>query len=251
MELKANLTIEFAKQEQEFKMRVFDPLGNVWSDTTSIKETCRKLYSRLVELKSYTRQATVQNKSEHSVHEQKEFFEYIKECAEIFHEIIRPDAGVSRFLGNSSYRCQRGFPSFRDEKDAEIIYVSQRNIDKRFIDKEGFVSTRLSEGKVLYSGNKKPSVDTPIQLRLYQSLPNINYMVHSHCYVETTLETKTAIPCGCLEEVSEILKFIPDKNSKSIAINLKGHGCIVMGNTVEILKEFKFKRRITPEYIND
>lgn len=44
---------------------------------------------------------------------------------------------------------------------------------------EHFVPTYLSEYKVYYCGENKPSVDTPIQLRLYEKLPNINYMIDS------------------------------------------------------------------------
>ena len=32
--------------------------------------------------------------------------------------------------------------------------------------------------------NSKPSVDSSIQVRLYRILPEINYIVHAHCYAE-------------------------------------------------------------------
>lgn len=41
---------------------------------------------------------------------------------------------------NVSFRCEKGFPSFRDKN---IIYVSKRNMDKRMIGKEGFVAVNL------------------------------------------------------------------------------------------------------------
>ena len=134
---------------------------------------------------------------------------------------------MTRFLGNSSFRCQRGFPSFRGNKD--IIFVSRRNVDKRFIDKDHFVgSVLLEDGSVGYYGEYKPSVDTPIQLRLYNLLPKINFMIHSHCYINAAPFTKTPVPCGAVEEVDEIMEIIGQGRSQPFyAINLIGHGLLL------------------------
>ena len=130
------------------------------------------------------------------------------------------------------------------------MFVSRRNIDKRYIGQGGFVPTKLEDNKVMYWGNYKPSVDTPIQIRLYQELPNINYMIHAHVYLKNAPYTEHAVPCGGLEEVDEILSKIKDKNTEYFELNLIGHGCIVFANNVEQLKNLQYKKRPAPEIIN-
>ena len=172
---KANLCIEFSKgNDGIFNMMVFDPLGNNWYSGSSIEECTKEMMNRLLFLKDITRQGCKQVDGFTEIPNEEAFFDLIKENAEVFHELINPAPGVTRFLGNSSFRCQRGFPSFKKDK---IVYMSQRNVDKRYIGKEAFVPVYLENGNIFYQGDKKPSVDTPIQLRLYDKLSNIQYMI--------------------------------------------------------------------------
>lgn len=240
---KANLVVEFSKINT-YRMRLFDPLGNLWYEGISVDDCAKAIKDRIELLTSITRAPSIR------VHKtilapKLDFYEYVKDCAETFHTLIAPEENVTRFLGNSSFRCQKGFPSFRLEDE---IYVSRRNIDKRFITKENFVRTFLDENNnVCYYGNHKPSVDTPIQLHLYSLFPNINYMMHAHCYIQNAVFTDTPIPCGAIEEVNEILHATKEFNNRSYAFNLLGHGCIIMGSSVNDLKKFKFYARKMPE----
>ena len=247
---KANLCIEFSKVDGRFQMFVFDPLGNEWYKGFDIGECCKVLTNRLAFLKGVTRQNCENSNLHTEVHDDKEFFKIVKDYAEVFHELINPAKEVTRYLGNSSFRCQRGFPSFRQDG---IVYVSRRNVDKRYIDKDNFVPTMLSKGSVLYQGEFKPSVDTPIQLRLYETLPNINYMIHAHVYLEGAPFTKQMFPCGSLEEVNEVLKVllhdIGDASKDFYVVNLVGHGCIAMAKTAEQLKDLPYVGRVLPERI--
>ena len=85
--------------------------------------------------------------------------------------------------------------------------MSRRNVDKRYIEQEAFVPCYMDDtGNVLYYGPYKPSVDTPIQVRLYKYFPRINYMLHSHVYVKGAPFTSKAIPCGGIQEVTEIMR---------------------------------------------
>lgn len=261
LSVKANLTIEFSRREAIFNMMLFDPLGNVFYDGTEVSELCTKLSTRLVQLLGFTRVPTIQETSLETpeVPNESEFFSFAHSCADIFHNLIRPAKGTERFLGNLSFRCQNGFPSFRGENG--IIYVSKRNVDKSDIEAASFVPTFLDENtNVKYFGENKPSVDTPVQLRLYKMFPWANYMIHAHCYVNTTgisdvmmFSTKSPVPCGALEEVQEIFNVIPklitdpegtiwmfNKNApRLLAINLVGHGCILIAKDTEILKELQ------------
>lgn len=273
--IKANLTVEFSKAEDKFNMMLFDPLGNVFYDGLDVNELCKKLVSRTKQLNLFTRVPTVQETELESpmVPEETDFFNFAHDCADIFHNLIRPAKGTERFLGNMSFRCQNGFPSFRGEDG--IIYVSRRNVDKSDINATSFVPTYLDDTEtVRYFGENKPSVDTPVQLRLYKYFPWANYMLHAHCYVDTSLipdafmiKTNKPIPCGALEEAEEIIStyikslilWEPYHNNQPprlLAINLVGHGCILIAKDIEIFKELQkhkdscFVARPIPELIN-
>lgn len=248
---KANLCLEFSKNDNIFNMMLFDPLGNCWYKGSDISECCMAMLNRLTFLKSITRQGC-ENIPEENVEipEDTDFFNIVKGYADVFHKLINPAQNVTRFLGNSSFRCQRGFPSFK--KDG-IVYVSKRNVDKRYIDKSGFVPTKLFDNKIFYYGENKPSVDTPIQLRLYEQLPNINYMIHAHVYIKNAPFTQKMIPCGGLEEVEEVINTIKREfktlENDFYVLNLIGHGCIVMSSNVEKLKELEYISRLLPEVL--
>ena len=256
--IKANLTIEFSKDPDGlFNMMLFDPLGNVFYDGFTVDEMCTKLLDRAKQLLMFTRVPSVQDTSEApTVPEETDFFNFAHNCADIFHNLIRPAKGTERFLGNMSFRCQNGFPSFRGENG--IIYVSRRNVDKSDIGAASFVPTYLDDtNTVKYFGDNKPSVDTPVQLRLYKYFPWANYMLHAHCYVDIqempdimAFSTTQPIPCGALEEVEEILEryvFWDDlwksyhngETPRLLAINLVGHGCILIAKDVAIFKELQ------------
>lgn len=76
-------------------------------------------------------------------------------------------------------------------------------------------------------------------------------MLHSHCYIDGVKFTNTSIPCGAIEEVDEILAYI-DKHYGSreltqYRINLRGHGSIIMGNTVDEMTGVNYVARPMPE----
>lgn len=256
LQQKSNLVIEFTKYEEtgSFGMRVFDPLGTLYYRGSDIVQMTCAVCQRAMALKRFTRVQSVQVGEKKNAPDQPEFFEFARGCSDIFHNLVHPDAGVTRFLGNMSFRCQNGFPSYRG--DDGLIYVSRRNVDKRYINAESFIPTyRGDDGKVYYYGENKPSVDTPIQQRLYELFPQMNYMLHAHCYINLpgTVKTKHPVPCGALEEVQEIINatmYNGMQNDKLITVNLIGHGCIIMAATIDEIKSIPYEAfyaRITPE----
>lgn len=271
--IKANLTVEFSKQDDKFNMMLFDPLGNVFYDGLDVTDMCTHMIRRIAQLLKFTRVPSIRDTENTApeVPEETEFFEFAHSCADIFHNLIRPAKGTERFLGNMSFRCQNGFPSFRGENG--IIYVSRRNVDKSDIGAGSFVPAYLDEElNTKYFGEYKPSVDTPVQLRLYKFFPWANYMLHAHCYVDTTgipetlqYNTNTPVPCGALEEVGEIwgpytktglvCEACYNKQPRLVAVNLCGHGCILIAKDIEILKELQkhkdscFVQRKLPEVL--
>lgn len=268
--LKSNLTIEFSKNENKYKMKLFDPLGNVWYEGLDIEACSKALLNRLTFIKSITRESTISseenigalawffNMFKEEIYKstdnpiipiKKEFLNIVRDYATKFAEATFQTKDVKRFLGNASFRCPKGFPSFRDGK---YIFVSKRNVNKEFIGIEEFVPVYLENGKIYYCGSNKPSVDTPIQVRMYNLLPNINYMIHSHCYIEDAPFTQKALPCGAVEEVDEIRELLKDYydndfNKDFYLINLVGHGSIMMSNTPEQLRNVAMVGRQLPE----
>lgn len=255
LQQKSNLTIEFSKQDDgTFKMMVFDPLGTVYYLGPNVNDMVRNLAWRAYELTQFTRVQSVQVEGYKVAPEQPEFFAFARACSDIFHNLINPDASVTRFLGNMSFRCQNGFPSYRGNDG--LIYVSRRNVDKRYINAESFVPTyRGEDGKVYYYGEHKPSVDTPIQQRLYELFPQMNYMLHAHCYINFpgVAQTQHPVPCGAIEEVQEIINatmYRGLQDAKLIAVNLVGHGCIIMAasmNEINSIPHEAFFSRPMPE----
>jgi ribulose-5-phosphate 4-epimerase/fuculose-1-phosphate aldolase len=271
--VKANMFFEFQKHCYDdadktplFHLSVLDPLGCQWYNGFDIVQATYAAMKRLDYLLSVTRQQTI--KSEISKNEifdsyftndnnEDEFIDIVKTYAERFYEIFNPGKDVKRFLGNASMRpnvefnstrCMRGMPSFRKD---HVVFVSQRNIDKQFISIDNFVPCYMSDGQLYYCGDKKPSVDTPIQIRLYKALPNINYMIHSHCYIENAITTSKPIPCGAIEEVDEVLELIDkiyqNRELDFYAINLKGHGSIMFASSPDKMKNVHYVGRKMPE----
>lgn len=269
-ELKSNLMIEFSKNNDLYSMRLFDPLGNIWYEGTNIKDCSNELMDRLNFIRSITRESTVSSEenigalawffnmfkeemyksdTKPIIPVKRLFLNLVKEYASKFAEATIETKDVKRFLGNASFRCPKGFPSFREGK---YIFVSKRNVNKEFISIDEFVPVYLENGKVYYCGDSKPSVDTPIQVRLYKLLPNINYMIHSHCYIDGAPFTKKSLPCGAIEEVTEILELLEkeydnDLNKDFYFINLVGHGSIMMSNSPEQLIDIDMIGRKLPE----
>ena len=275
---KANLLLEFAVDtaSNHITFNVMDPLGNLWYSGDDISEATNYMLNRLDYLMTITRQPTIHSDidikipfnwyfsaiedAEHSDKEVKipnkdEFIDVVHKYADVFHTIMfHETSDVKRFLGNCStrlpneFRCPKGFPSFR-EKD--YVFVSRRNVNKESIDMDQFVPVYAEDNKLYYCGDHKPSVDAPVQVKLYKELPNINYIIHSHCYIKNAPFTSNPIPCGALEEEPEVLGLIDKEfNSRELnryAINLLGHGSLIMGSTVDDLKNVEYIARQLPE----
>jgi len=250
LKLKSNLVVQFRhdRTRQRITAEVFDPLGNCFMSSNDIQLLARVLVNRCQQLQKFTRVGSRQVGDRVDVPDQPEFFSLAKRYAEVFHDLLQP-AATSRFLGNASFRCARGFPSFRDNTNR--IFVSRRNIDKRYIGPEGFVAVRADAlDPVEHYGEAKPSVDTPVQLRLYRYYHRINYIVHGHVYVKNAVGIypyDNPVPCGAVEEALHLCYF--SRGTKSLIVNIKHHGCLVMGATVEQLKGLEFVPRPAPESV--
>lgn len=283
---KANLTWKFKKiADKTFETTIFDPLGSVWYLGTDFDAAIKACMDRLIFLKNMTRQQTTKSdtskglvmswyfdqfkqpeyKSEKSVAipDEQDFVDAVRKYATEFQKFMPIDCKTERFVGNASLRpilppqvgrCGKGMPSFRGTDN--MIFVSKRNIDKQFITLDNFVPVYMDNDKLMYCGEDKPSVDTPVQIRLYNAFPQINYMLHSHCYIKNALFTHEAIPCGAIEEFDEVMKLIQeqkiDNHRNQYFVNLIGHGSIIMWNNMQQFHEdiepkLEYYKRDMPE----
>lgn len=145
----------------------------------------------------------------------------------------------SRYFGNASTRCMKMFPSANNVSLSDFssaAWVSPRNSDKRYITAFEMVLAGLkdSSGTVEYFGPRSPSVDTPVQLVLYEAYPELKYMIHGHLYVRGAFITKNYYPCGDLREVAVINQHSLEGSG---VINLKDHGFLMYAESLNELRE--------------
>ncbi len=247
---KSNLVLEFSRAEEEWGSgrwcgRVLDPLGNCYLDYCGdFLQVGKVLAERVEELKNFSRVPSKSIGPEILAPDEPEFLELVRGYANDFHDIIHP-VKTNRFLGNASFRCEAGFPSFRQDG---LVYVSKRDIDKRELTREGFVAVEPGQLSVVnYYGDAKPSVDTPIHLQLYNYYPAVRYMLHSHTYVLRKPFTEKPIPCGAVEEWLAVKSVMENRDSTDFAVNLRGHGSIVLASNIKYLEKIPFMERPVPE----
>lgn len=245
--LKANLFIEVdipGPPVDGIVFRLMDPLNNVYEVSTDIKDIVTTIQKRYDDLKSVIRRPTISDSNKpiypHCNKSRRDFIAYAKLYADKFHDLIHPK-DTDRFLGNTSFRCESGFPTFRDGRTQDphqMIFVSRRNLDKRDLELDNFVAVDLkrfkSTGNIYFYGEDKPSVDTPVQLDIYKHFPHINFMIHGHVYIKNAPFTKTIWPCGAVQEAGEIIKMFP-YDVRIFAVNMKGHGFLIGAENVHDL----------------
>ena len=251
---KSNLLLEFNKRDNKILATLYDPLCNAYCvDESDVYQVAKTLIDRLNFITTLKRVPTVQIDGVANVPNNESFFEIVREHSKTFSTLIQ-GVNPDRFLGNCSFRCESGFPSF---KEGNLVYVSKRNCNKDTINQQGFVAIDLdksTDDQVCYYGKDKPSVDTAIQVQLYKTLSGkfgINYMLHSHTYIKDAPFTKNKLPCGSIEEVKEILRIVMGMTvvlrNPCYFINLRGHGSLVLAHSLEQLKNVPYVRREQPE----
>ena len=253
------------------KYRITDPLGNMFYEGLDENILTEKMISRLTFLKSIKRTSTISDEENKGAlawllndykQEMTENKNYIKtdliddKVINFMHNLspvlAKSAFGDENALNNPAFRCPKGFPSFKTSKG---IFVSKRNIENKMLEKEDFVYVykKNENEQIYYEGSGKPSVDTPIHLKMYKNLPNIKYIIHTHCYIKNAFFTTINYQCGAIEEADELLKVI-DNNYKSrnkdfYIINQVGHGSIMMSDDIDKFKDIQIIGRKLPEYI--
>lgn len=218
----------------KYNFKLLDPLGNQYADTPSIKVLANALTERVNALLAMTRIGSEQIGPAIKASIEPEFIDIIRSYGNQFARFVNA-VNPSRLLGNASTRGEQ-----------DRIYVSKRNVDKTTFSADDFVTVLPDVDRVRYFGNNKPSVDTPIQIRLFNYYRNIKYIVHGHVYLETPYMTRSKIPCGYIEEFDEIADLVP-QDERNFSVNLKGHGCLILATDLTYFKDQKLIGRPFPE----
>lgn len=227
----SNLGIVITKDD-DYKFSLIDPLGNSWAKEVDLETLVQALFSRVSTLLKIKR---VGSESIGPVKEftlPYKFIKIVKSYGEKF-DLLMQAVHKDRLLGNASTRCAHGFPA---AKLQDHYFVSKRNISKALIDESGFVEVKNEETIVKYFGDSKPSVDTPIQIRIFNYFKNVNYIIHGHAYLKNCITTSRSVPCGSIEEFDELSKYF-ESDSNNFGVNLRGHGCLILAKDLEWLEK--------------
>ena len=204
--MNANAVIAIDTTEKPFTFHLIDALANTWYSETDIEA----LTNQIKDLFIWTKQSIRLNSKQSSFdsNELVELNSNMDKLCDIVHTIANKveDSRGGRYFGNISTRCAAMFPSMRVPEN--IVLMSARNSPKKYLTGEDFVITKLKESIVLYNGDKKPSVDSPIQLSLYEKYSNINFIVHGHAFIKNILHTKHYCPCGDMREFEYITEML-------------------------------------------
>lgn len=216
-----------------YTFKLIDALGNVWVETDNLDKlafTIMKFYkwSKGQIRKSYYKipilGANDMIQSCLDIADRKEFIRLNTLLA----DKIENSLG-SRYFGNFSTRCMKMFPSVKG-RDNRYLF-SPRNTDKKRLTVDDFVLVRSPHHKreSFYYGERKPSVDAPVQVKIYETFEGIKYIIHGHASIRHASTTKNYFPCGDLREYDEINNLL---EAGICCINLKNHGFLIAAHSL-------------------
>lgn len=242
-----NAVIEVYPGKTKHKFCLVDALGNEWvsktSDLEDLAEGIRLLHywTQNAERVPSIRERLPPDQDKPTFSSQRDAHVFVA-LNQAVAKIVR-SGEVGRFFGNASTRCMSLFPSHRD---ATSVLVSTRNVDKEGLTVEDFVPAYEGTDEAVHYYGYKPSVDTPIQLRIYRERPGINWMIHGHAlvvpeegccdFVRAIPVTRTYYPCGDLREAEVLLQVIPEDATRG-AVNIRNHGFLLYADTLPGLLE--------------
>lgn len=244
---------------------ITDPLGNLWYEGNNKLDAIQSSKDRLTYLKTITRKSTFEDDKNLILNwyfnsfklDEKQvngaltetidplFLQIIQGYSKQIYPMMGADLSKDK---HPKIRCAKTMPSFRQNHK---IYVSKRETPYTFLEKEDFTETELINDIIYYKGKQKPAVDTPIHIKIYEYLPQINFIIHTHTYIQGAPMTSISNPCGSIEEFNEIKRVIiehyQDTTLNQYTFNLKGHGSMVLGHTLPDVQNIQYVARQIPE----
>jgi len=203
-----------------FKFELIDALANIWYSGYDILDLCVSI----MQLYKWTKDATRVSVPK-AVEQKPVVLAPLDDFIAINRKLAFKSAAQcgNRYFGNFSTRCTKLFPSHRDDN---VIVMSPRNVDKRTLTTDDMV--QIVDGR--YLGDRKPSVDAPVQMAVYEQVPDIRYMIHGHAYVKGVPMTNHYFPCGDMREVPETVELLKEGHT---AINLRNHGFLLATKSLD------------------
>ena len=251
MSLRTELTCEVRKTDEgRYELRVFDTVGTVWSDfNINLNKSVAELFSRLSALRKTRYAKYIQSGDAISVPTDKvtnEVLNTFNSLESDFKSLIKPKEGIQRVISTFGVRGYVDPTSHLND----TIFVSERSVVNK-VKLENFVAVKMFGNKLKYYGFKKPNVDAGTIAKLFNLLPNVNYVIHSHVYASEYPFTERSIPSGGLQMVDELMKVINKKGFKNnFCVNVIGHGCFILTSDKKFLNNVKFESRNVPELLN-
>jgi len=210
-----------------------DALGNEWIRTSKLEELSEAIERFVFWSRGQKRVSCRPTKRRRNDRRPREL-EVLAELTRTVADKVETERG-GRYFGNASTRCMAMFPSARMMNNIGL-YASPRNTDKKRINVDDFVFAEMGSDGIEYLGDRKPSVDTPVQAILYAYHPKVRFMIHGHAFIKGAPGTKEYYPCGDLREVDEV-SLLMDSNGPNGAINLAGHGFLIYAEDEKMLRE--------------
>ncbi|MFA5040177.1 MAG: hypothetical protein WC464_00900 [Bdellovibrionales bacterium] len=237
---RSSLGIMIDKPNGRHRFRLLDPIGNQYCNTTHIEKLSGALLARVNYLSSLTRigSKSIGVEKKDKLLPPAEFVRLVREYGDEFSKIINginsgDDTSTERIT-----RCCYGFPAFRGDS---YYLVSPRSLGGRTMEANDYIAVHTGELRIDYYGDAKPTVDAPIQVRLFNYYKSVNYMIHGHVSIEDAPTTRSKISCGYIEEVDEIKELFPSRDEANFSVCLKGHGFLIMARDLGYLQEQKSK----------
>lgn len=233
--MNGNAVIAIDKSNDPYEFVLLDALGNKWSSNANISA----IVESIVRLYEWTNLSIRMNSLPVTFDDSFDVSGKLEELCDITRKIadvVEAERG-GRYFGNVSTRCAAMFPSMRLPND--LVLMSARNVDKQRLSSSDFVFTRLNtclDHFVAYEGVRKPSVDAPIQLSIYNTFDSINFIVHGHAYIDGAPFTENYYPCGDMREYVAVKGEVMSSRHKFV-INLKNHGFLIGASTLMQLKD--------------
>jgi hypothetical protein len=235
----AVITIDTSVPKQ-YTFTLIDALGNQWGKpTTDLTELTDNIH-RFHEWNHHSVRRSITMPRDTNPVEIDTLIEVTKQLSQECTKV------QGRYFGNCSTRCQ---------SLSYLILVSKRNINKTFLTADDLVPVMLNVlGHTICFDNDKPSVDTPIQVRLYDIFPRHNFYIHGHAYVEDAPSTKEYYPCGDVREVESIHKLImthPKLDADAGVMNLRNHGFFLYADSLTNLQLLANSIKFTAKPLNE
>ena len=129
---------------------------------------------------------------------------------------------------------------------SDKFIITGRNVHKGILSTEDLVFIESYKdidyngvvGEVGYVGYVKPSIDAAIHYHIYKTRPDINAIIHVHTDIEfdDIPSTNYNFPCGCHEEVEELINLII-KNPNNNIFQMIQHGLLILGSSLVDCRE--------------